>query len=81
MVVVKMIKDINDRLGNYSISLVLRQALLNWGCELVNNYWVKKILQNIILKVEKLWEKMQKISIETYWRKKKKQKMKYGRDR
>ena len=38
MVVVKMIKDINGRLGNYSISPEVRQALLNWGCELVNNY-------------------------------------------
>ena len=38
MIVVKMMKDIIGRLGNYSISLVVRQALLNWGCELVNNY-------------------------------------------
>ena len=71
-------KDIIGRLGNYSISLVVRQALLNWGYELVNNYWVKKILQNIKLKVEKFWEKMQKISIETYWRRKRNKKQNMG---
>ena len=38
MILVKVMKDIIGRLGNYSISLVVRQALLNWGYELVNNY-------------------------------------------
>ena len=38
MILVKVMKDIIGRLDNYSISLVVRQALLNWGYELVNNY-------------------------------------------
>ena len=38
MILVKVMKDIIGRLGNYSISLVVKQALLNWGYELVNNY-------------------------------------------
>ena len=32
-----MIKDVDGRLDDYSISLMIRQVLLHWGYELVKN--------------------------------------------
>ena len=34
---VRMIKDVNERFGNYSISPKIRQILLHWDYELVEN--------------------------------------------
>ena len=34
---VKMIKDVNDRFDNYSISPKIRQILLHWRYELVED--------------------------------------------
>ena len=34
---VRMIKNVNERFGNYSISPKIRQILLHWDYELVEN--------------------------------------------
>ena len=34
---VKMIKDVNGRFDDYSISPKIRQILSHWGCELVES--------------------------------------------
>ena len=36
--VVKMIKDVNSRFDDYSISPKIRQILLHWGYELAESY-------------------------------------------
>ena len=34
---IKMIKDVDGRFDDYSISPMTRQVLLHWGCQLVQN--------------------------------------------
>ena len=36
----KMIKDVNGRIDDYAISPVIREVLLHWGHELVENDWL-----------------------------------------
>ena len=54
---VKMIKVVNGRFDDYSISPKIRQILLHWGYELVENEHKQELLQKAKDKYHKCGEK------------------------